>query len=832
MAITVPTEYDTWQGRSGEIDNTIVLLTNGGTTWTVGNFESGNGWNGDHIYNLITKDVTVRQTLDPIGHDPSRAIVNITLSNSPDYKDGVRISDELTNIVGHSAAIYHMNSPHATNLNDCALLFSGSTQSISNYDEKSIKLELADNGFIFDEKVLSDTLNDFVPTDYPSDGVDTRNKFKKAPIVYGVYKQGETGLAFGWMATDKNFRFVIANHFLDKLFSLWLPLGSDVSPVKMEGFQGKQTDPPEHIYAWPIKNAYGKYLGTRNFTLNTNLNAPFVKQDGQEKAVDPLKKDTKAIFKEVFNRTTNTSPHRHSYDSTMIFEIDEAKLFEDFANLSLDSTIFVNYSNFRLNPDLSVWRPDLAVVTPLSNITDNDFGRLYITMTGNIYNFYDEISGRIGSNIRGTFVPGSTRGLMSNDPKYFDYNRGMLNIRNDTAETTNRPWAFGLSISLVNAENHPLLVPFGWVSDVFLSIQFEFRDLVQQFKIKQEVKKLNLKKPGSATIPSFASDGVGLNADHAWFELNGRQYSFDVWNGYKNANGKMPFSNQPQINVNKVIEESSAIIASLLVDTIGVNTADIDWAGFSDNIEYIIRSRYNIFEDDVIVKDVIKDLCDQGMFTYAWTASGKMRLIPLRTTLTARQSASLLVKYDDISDKIIKISKSNVDEVINHITVKSKWLEEENRFADLDVYENTTSQAQYGVRKKELEFKNITSGDRERIVTNPVKAVMLHLIEPDVVNGVTDSNHSVDDGYWANQRNQIEFTLVGSVGKHLDIGDYILMDSTSIDQHLKIFGQSWAGKYFLVTGINKSSKGTKINAEQINSRYSLFDLRGGRLGAP
>jgi len=46
----------------------------------------------------------------------------------------------------------------------------------------------------------------------------------------------------------------------------------------------------------------------------------------------------------------------------------------------------------------------------------------------------------------------------------------------------------------------------------------------------------------------------------------------------------------------------------------------------------------------------------------------------------------------------------------------------------------------------------------------------------------------------------------------LEIGDWIELDDTSIDPHIKLYGASWSGGQFLVIGLNQSAHKTKIKA--------------------
>ena len=57
------------------------------------------------------------------------------------------------------------------------------------------------------------------------------------------------------------------------------------------------------------------------------------------------------------------------------------------------------------------------------------------------------------------------------------------------------------------------------------------------------------------------------------------------------------------------------------------------------------------------------------------------------------------------------------------------------------------------------------------------------------------------------------YSTMGELQKK--IGDWIELDATSVDPHIKIFGASWAGKQFLVTGLVQTSNSTQIEAIEL-----------------
>jgi len=861
MAITVPTEYAKWQGRSGEMNGTIIVLTTAGSRLLFSDFDIGNKWTDETVWPLITKKISIRQKIDPIEHNPSRAVVNLTLSNTEHYSGRTRVSDSLDDVVAHGAAVYHLNSPNATTLTDCLQIFSGSTQEVRAANNKSVSVKLEDRGHIFDQIVLNRKISDVIGSGYTA---FDNNKDRLMPVLYGNWDE-TNGLAKAWRMTRTNakspFTFCPADHPVGYSNSgpdkLYVSLGSDVPamemevPVQSDGStkyaEKKRPDgasSPGIHFIWAMLTPTGGYKASKRFLCHTNFEAPFDESRYQHSGIDNVPYE----FLEQTGNSTNSPAQfdnwtdiewnngdQYTHYSNMALEIVDADKLQAIVEAGSGATqLYCMALDWYINPALNartLGTPNIynsgelyrSFIDRSISIRDGYF----IDWEGEEHHhflFHADKNGGGGVWVSPNGHSGGFKELA------FD-----MNASSGKDAGGSRKYALQMRtiVGPVTDTNPEYIAN---ISGVYLNVVWESRDLtvwnalVRYTELNPFInsKKWIEKNP----MPKHdIGNGQGLDSDFAFVKTGGRPYNtrhepYEGWysNFTSGVYGQQPIAST-YVTHRKVIDEAAAIIANVLIMEGGVKPADLDWDGFVNSIVYAIRCRVQILNEDATFGDVIQQLCDQGMFTYAWSAAGQMKLIPLRTMGHPAQPIAATILYGDLDSKGIKLSKSNVDEVVNHITVNSRWEEDVQAFKDVDVYENTTSQAKYGVRKKEVDFPNINTGDEAAIVTNPVKALMVHLIEPDKVNGVTDSNHLVDDGYWANQRNQIDFTSLGSKHKHLDIGDWIIMDSTTTDPHIKMFGSSWSNQKFLITDIKKDNSGTKISAERIAANRSLWDMR-------
>jgi len=131
--------------------------------------------------------------------------------------------------------------------------------------------------------------------------------------------------------------------------------------------------------------------------------------------------------------------------------------------------------------------------------------------------------------------------------------------------------------------------------------------------------------------------------------------------------------------------------------------------------------------------------------------------------------------------------------------VESRYQQEYNNiYRDYDEYSNSTSGSNQAYAVK---WPNICG--------TSAALVARHLIKK--ADG-TDSN---DNGIWAHQHNIIEFSTPYFQNAALEIGDWIEIDDSTADVHMKCFDESWSGKQCLIVGLEQAIDMTTITAIEL-----------------
>jgi len=218
------------------------------------------------------------------------------------------------------------------------------------------------------------------------------------------------------------------------------------------------------------------------------------------------------------------------------------------------------------------------------------------------------------------------------------------------------------------------------------------------------------------------------------------------------------------------IEDPAGIIESILRDELGFTSNDIDLTSFINAENTSVSARINIHSGSSPNRSdqIIQQLCEQATFAFTFTAQGKARLIPLNDNTPTTNKT---IPWYHILNGKIKISKEEF--IVNYLNVASRWQAEYDLYRDNDVYENATSQAEsWGEQKYNAEWPNIAGTSAAHVANHLIRSA--------------DGSASDDDGLWANEHEIIEFETPMFYSADLEIGDWIELDDTSIDPHIKL----------------------------------------------
>lgn len=857
--LTSPSVYSKFQGRNGEVSNWLVIFTDGTTPQYHGNINTGNAWTSQKFSNRISSITDIENEIDVYQHSPSRATIDIELDNTPHPSTFTRPSDSMGSITTKECKIYHMNSPNATSLSDCLLMFSGSVQHVD-YDLNQVRVRVEDTGGVLDTKILTTRFKDypwFKPEKPIVDttntvifrgnfGFDTGNENEFIPLPYGKYDE-KNGLAQAinlgnqvrvagqtFQGTkSKEYRYVFSDRavILSQDVGLYISVGSDVSPIRayyikpkfannFYNISGTGTNTTIAGQFWGINlltddvnTTAGVFRVFKDYTVNNYPPPPFNHADylgkNRHKCVDNIG-NTSGSFKCVANDPggdTGSETDAESWSwGYLAFGIDDANdLVTHFEESSSDPTLYAYFINWRLAGNVKAIIP--------SN-TNNSF--IVHNRTFNIMNAYDTTQVRNGlSFTAGTLfgdpdkyeVPASQ---IADPTTYYKYyaSRGVTKDQLDI--TTDNEYALVLQSVVQTQTDHKTLNigdNLAVLGDIKLRLDYNLgrREGVVSDGINNPLGWISLPDGGVAVNPK---NGVYY---YTWFtDLRASLASTGV-------------------SLFKPIVDPAMIIADLLVHHGDIIQSQIDAQSFVDAFSYCITSRYNIIDSETTIRDVVEDLCTQALFTYTWTPAGKMKLCSTRTTGTYA-TVRKTFKFHEIVPDSLEIEQTPVEEIVNHITVKSRWKEEINDFEDIDVFENTTSQTAYGVKKRDLEFKNINSGQQLVLSQSPLHFLMMHLISYNKVNNKSYTHSATgNQGLWSLRHPIVKFSTPGSIAKHLECGDFIAFDNTSFSARVDLFGSTWSSVNFMITSISHTTSGTAIeclNTSTTTDRYLMTYING------
>ena len=277
---------------------------------------------------------------------------------------------------------------------------------------------------------------------------------------------------------------------------------------------------------------------------------------------------------------------------------------------------------------------------------------------------------------------------------------------------------------------------------------------------------------GTYNTPLDGQSNV-INTEYCWVSGVGRLYGSWITDGGRSVGGLVP--GIPILNPEFIIE-------SLLRDEQGFTTSDIDTDSFDDASNSSVVARLNQIEQENIFT-VIRRLAEQSTFAFFIDGASLARLIPLNdktpTTDVTIPASHLIAKGDGSPD--IKVSKTTV--YCNSAEIYSKWQGEYGLFRDYDLEENASSKTTNGIREGTFNWPNICDTSSDHVAG--------HLV-------------SDADGIWSNPHVQIEIKTKALMYSHLEVGNYIELDDTSIDPHILCYGASWSGKQFLVVEVKQN----------------------------
>jgi len=807
--LNLPTDFGYNRLKSGAPSICIIKLTDGTTTWYLGNNDMF--ITEGQVFNVLTKLPTWSQKINPLESTFTRTPCNITFSNSKQYKvndsgEWVRLSDELTSgIVGRDVSIYYSNNPAANQLSDMLNVYNGIVEGFNGYDSKELKITLNDKAGILDRKVLTISIHDTPPAYEPPED----NKYKLLPVAYGRFQRGKTvgdpshgcakainvgiNLTYedetGPNAYRKKTYYTVAGHPTVKIRGVYIATsGEDSLPGEIPPYDpvsdtngflafntwGGITVEPRHSVVKLVPGEHDINPSYQEvFTLNSDKRWPFNQTTGgnddrswfdgimAEAAHDGLiYGGIAAVCGWIPQQIAYPYYYQAYHRAYIVWEINDAARFKTiFENTERNPKLYVRYK----------WFGHLLGINGIDPYPPTDMSRLQRSFRL----IHSDHNNRHDAHNAWTSLPGSIVYQPYNNDVHKERIMGGLTI-----EDVNNHGGFTRS-------SGPVSEPGGGEYALALVTDYKSTGIPMYHASLGEAELI---------IADQAMDEPKM---YVWVDCDGRRYPTELQ--------ALPFIN---FNSGDYIADGSMMIADMLRVA-----ADYDVETDINYIRCFIPSfpmRLNVTDKDTSLKEAIKQLAEQSLIVPFFSAYGKFSIGIIRPLNTESWYSNLTTihRADIVGD--IKIDHTDPHDIINVLNIEYNWRGEENKFAEKVTYENSTSIDTYGRREYDLQWKNIDHELGGVTMANPVWIISNHLI---------DHKNNGTTGLWSDVHTRIKFKTAGWRCAHYELWDGFELDEVSCDPWMKCFGETWAGKRFTITSIKHTTDGAvEIEAMQ------LFDL--------
>lgn len=232
---TTPTKFEAHRQRDGMRCHAILSITDGSSTWLLSDVDMQ--LTDGHVYALMDQDWSISSGVDFQRKSWRTGDLTVRLSNLSYKRDAdngvnIRLSDEVSDLVGNDIKLYLVIGSTAAALSDCLLYFSGEVIEAPEYDSETIVIRGEDRGKLWNKIIPEDLMGDTY--------ADCPAKYQKSPIplVYGRFTfdirnpyEG-LGMAKGFPTTyGVNPKMVFSSHVLHAITEMWLPPIGEYFPL-------------------------------------------------------------------------------------------------------------------------------------------------------------------------------------------------------------------------------------------------------------------------------------------------------------------------------------------------------------------------------------------------------------------------------------------------------------------------------------------------------------------------------------------------------------------------------------------------------------------------
>lgn len=740
----------------------VIKIVKGGLTWLFSDTDMQ--LTDGHVYPLLASDPSIENAVDYVTKEWSVQDVRVEIANIK-YRQNtagtwVSFPDEISLIRAGAFSVYVLAGMSPTALSDGLLIFSGEISEPAVVSNTSVSIIATDGA-----RRKNATLPQTYITGSPAPQ-------RKSPIIYGNYtKSYDSSVDLGIVVCEPlnglyGTNYLVAGHPCHTLSSaFWgqakLPDPSLlISPTLTANDSGRCTlntsDSSTAPYVAMKANAYmsveGQYRG--NTTDGLGYDAANLSH-----TIEPQKAwdNDLTTYATVIDDINGTAVNAHAYFGWPDYDSTDHFAFNEIGRQTGELITGVYYGHI----DYRIVKPDFSATA------------------------YIQLLGLDGGAIQETITSDYPSTLSFNFITSFWYDRVHWHLRTgrNTVTGLDTPVAVVIRMDTTKTPSTPGREVFR-VKYIRLRLQFVPRFPLQHFA---KVFKTNFGGGGYSTFwdqpkPTSFSQTIGLAAvtGFALAAVKGRMFGSWIDEGGRSNS----------YNANDLIEDPAFIIESILRDELGFTSSQIDTASFDAAAYSNVKARLHISSDnEADAFSFIRQLTEQSTFAFSVSGVSKPRLVALNTV---SPTIARTLTISDIDINSIVISKES--KVINDIKVKHRWMEEYGDYVSYSTFSDSSSQAELGKYTQEFSWPNITEEDAYGSVTE-VATFMKQV--------------------WAIQNTTISVTCPGIRNCDLEIGDWIQLDSTTINPHMLCFGSSWAGKKFLISRIRHTPSETTFEAVNI-----------------
>lgn len=831
---TTPADFSDYQNQLDGPAHMILELTDGTSSWLLSDVDMR--LTDGPVHGLLTAISGIDERLPiPFSWKWATGSVSVTLSNREYQRvDGAgtfdRLSDQLSDIQFYTATIYFMAGSRADSLAGCMTRFVGIVKEAPKFDEASVLIRLVDAGWLRDTQLPQRRVSDaFAGAPSPFD-------LLHIPLAYGKFTQAGNdsagfdftgdGLAVG--APVKTYenkggddpKYVFADHLVNAISEMWLRdntfphphlyTGPTLDDNEGESFieqitvaadrdfssvSGNWTQETMNAFAIAggdlniAASASGQYCELTAFTAliadhtyrltydytESGAGFEFVTNAGQvigtcvAGTAQTLDFYCTAAATEVRIRAT-TAVADGEFDNISILDLADIALA---TGTDLECYFYVPVSNI----------DDTGYVTDVqpephdpAQAWDNDE-----TTSSDVYNYnQDDGVGCYGMDHDSDMWSLIEQGRMTQNRNY----SGQALLAEDFSDDTEVGFCKGVASDPSSFSS--LTVTGSWqtffLSFLPLTPPTTGLPLMMAFK-GTDTGRVG---PGPDTYRLLrvyeARFRFSINPalhENGFAALEGRKY------------GKWLSDRSSNYSYGDAIEDPVGIMESILRRELGFVNTEIDMPTFIAGENTSVKARLNLHTDNQMAAfEAIRSMAEQSTVVFFFSGSGQATIVDLddKSPTTTR-----VIPWSHIVPGSVKVSKST--DVINHLTVNSRYQQEYGLYRDQTLTEDTTSQALFAVGSFDGKFKY--EADWPNITGTSVAHVAAFLVNS-------------TDGLWSTQHKELALTTKLFTNADLEVGDWIELQAASVDPHLKCFGASWASKQFIITRTTPTVSGTKI----------------------